>query len=98
MYRVVHGWPMLGGVPVPTFLVLMLIGIVGVFAASMLSGVTAAGFVVVLDGAAWAGLAWLFRQDQVAVPLFFVHRRIRLRAVMSSYSPSLASILVNEDP
>jgi hypothetical protein len=97
MYRVVHGWPMLGGIPVPLFLVLMLVGIVGIFAASMFSGVTAAGIVVVADGAVWIGLAWLFRQDQVSVPLFFVQRRMRERAVMSSYCPSWATIVVKED-
>jgi hypothetical protein len=96
MYKVVHGWPMLAGVPVPAFLILMLAGVVGVFGVSMLGGLTGAGVVVVTAAASWGALAWLFGQDQVAVPLFFVKRRARLRPIISSYSPSWSGVDVDE--
>ena len=50
MYRVVHGWPMLAGLPVPLFLLVMLAGIVGVFGASMFGGLTAVALVVAGSG------------------------------------------------
>ena len=100
MYRVVHTWPMLAGVPIPLFLGIMLAGILAVFGASMLAGLTAAAIAVFLIAAAWAGTAWLFRQDQVSVPLFFV--RLRTRAVLgptiTSYNPSWTRVTVDSDP
>ena len=94
MYRVAHRWPVLAGVPVPLFLALMLAGIVGVFGASMFAGLTAAGMVALGAALGWAGLAWLFRQDQVAAPLFFVRRRAPLKTVISSYTPSWNRLLI----
>jgi hypothetical protein len=98
MYRVVHGWPLLAGIPVPLFLVIMLAGILGVFGGSMFGGLTVVAFVVLGTALFWGGLTWLFRQDQVAVPLFFVRRRALLGTVISSYNPTWAGVDLQEEP
>jgi hypothetical protein len=98
MYRVVHGWPMIGGLPAPLFLAMMAYAILGSFGASMISGLTAVGVVVLSVATSWLGLGWLFRQDQAALPLFFVKRRTRLKKIISSFNPSwIALVLAEED-
>jgi hypothetical protein len=97
MYRVVHGWPMIGGLPAPLFLLMMTFAILGSFGASMLIGLTAVGVVVLVVATSWLGLVWLFRQDQAAVPLFFVKRRTRLRGIISSFNPSWIRLVLGEE-
>jgi hypothetical protein len=97
MYRLVHGWPMLAGIPVPLFLLVMLVGILVVFGASMFGGLTAVGLAVSATVLSWAGLALLFRQDQVAATLFLVRRRIRMGAVIASFNPSWVRVVLEEE-
>ena len=98
LYRVVHGWPMLAGLPVPLFLLLMVCGIFGAFGARLMGGgLTLVAIVVGVVGGLWLGLSWLMRQDQVSVPLFFVRRRTALRSVISSYSPSWTRMGLDEE-
>jgi hypothetical protein len=97
MYRVVHGWPMIGGLPAPLFLAMMAFAIVGSFGASMLSGLTAVGAVVLSVAASWLGLGWAFRQDQVALPLLIVKRRTRLKEIISSFNPSWIALVLSEE-
>jgi hypothetical protein len=97
MYRVVHGWPMLVGIPIPSFLLLMLVGIVGVFGASMFGGLITVGLVTLSVVLSWLGLALVFRQDQVTLPLFLVTRRARLGRIISSFNPSWVQVVFEEE-
>ena len=97
MYRTVHGWPMLLGVPIPAFLLLTLAGIVGVFAASMLGGLITVGLVAVGAVLSWLSLALVFRQDQVTFPLTVVARRARLGTIIASFNPSWVRVVVREE-
>jgi hypothetical protein len=98
MYRVVHGWPMLAGLPIPLFLLVMLAGILGVFGASMFGGLTAVALAVAGAFLWWGGLTLLFRQDQAAAALLLLRRRARLAGVIASFSPSWVRMVIGEEP
>lgn len=98
LYRVVHGWPMLAGLPVPLFLLLVVCGIFGAFGVRLMGGgITVVAFVILGVGGLWLGLSWLMRQDQTSAPLFLVRLRATLRPVISSYSPSRTRVRLVEE-
>jgi hypothetical protein len=87
---------MLAGVPAHLVLVLLGVGCVGGFGLMYVSpilGFAAVGGAVV----AWVGLAFVFQQDRVAVPLFLLRRWYRFPGVISSYTRSYARVLVVEE-
>jgi hypothetical protein len=96
IYRHLHGSPMLAGLPAHLVLVLLGLGCVGgfgVMTASTGAGVVAVGLVVV----AWVVLAFIFKQDRVAVPLFLLRIRRRFPAVISSFTRGYARVVLVED-
>jgi hypothetical protein len=97
LYRVVHGWPMIAGLPFPLFLATMLLVIVGTFAAQIIWGLTAVAISVCVTAVWFAGAGWVFAQDRVVLPLFFIRWRSPLKAVISSYNPSWFVVVVEED-
>jgi hypothetical protein len=95
MYRVLHGSPMLAGVPAHLVLVLLAaacLGGFGLMTFSTVLGFVALGVVVV----AWAALAFTFGQDPVAVSLFLLRAWHRFPPVVSSYTRSYARVLLEE--
>ena len=97
LYRVVHGWPMLLGLPAPLFLGLTMTGVTAILGGSTLGGLAMAGVATLVVGATWATLAWLFGQDRVALPLALVKRRVALKPVLSSYSPARTRVVLDVD-
>jgi hypothetical protein len=68
----------------------------GGFGLMMMSSV--AGFTLLLGVVAtWVCLAFTFRQDRVAIPLFLLRRRHRFPAVISSFTRSYARVLVEDE-
>lgn len=87
IYRSLHGAPMLAGVPVHYALVLVGAAVVvgvGLIPVSKLLGLVVITAVLLT----WAGLAMVFAQDRVQVPLFFLRLRHRFTGRITSYSRS----------
>jgi hypothetical protein len=99
LYRVVHRWPQLAGVPIPLFLALMMGTLMSVFAVSLVtgSGLGSAVPVALIGLLVWAGLAWLFQKDQVALPLALLRYRAPLRSVISSYRVSVGAVVIDDE-
>jgi len=96
IYRHLHGSPMLAGLPVQLVLVLLCLGCVGgfgVMTASTAAGIVAVGVVM----AAWAVLAFIFKHDRVAVPLFLLRLRHRFPGVIASYTRGPARVVLVEE-
>ena len=97
IYRHLHGAPMLLGLPAHFVLVLLALGCIGGF--GVMTASTGAGIVVVgLVIACWVGLAFIFKQDRVSVPLLLLRLRHRFPAVISSFTRGYARVLLEEDP
>lgn len=95
LYRLLHGAPMLGGVPVHYALALLGLVFVGGFGGMLVSdfvGAVAAIAVVI----AWGVLTFIYRLDRVAVPLFALRLRYRFPSVVSSFTPSGRKVFVRE--
>jgi hypothetical protein len=98
LYRVVHRWPMLGGLPVPLFLLLTSGSLMSGFGVSLMGGgLGGVGLVVLVAGSLWAILLLLFQKDQVVLPLFVVRRRAPLCHVITSFRPSWSRVVYEED-
>jgi hypothetical protein len=86
---------MLAGVPVHYALVLVGLAVVvgvGLIAVSKTLGLLVITAVLL----AWAGLAMVFAQDRVQVPLFFLRLRYRFAARINSYRPSYQILRIDE--
>jgi hypothetical protein len=84
---------MLAGVPVHYALVLVGLAVVlgvGLVPVSKLLGFGVMALVLFV----WGGLSLVFAQDRVQVPLFFLRRRYRFAARITSFSPSYQSVRV----
>ncbi len=95
IYRLLHGAPMLAGVP--AHYLLALLGVATVFGLGGLSvskpiGLVVLGVVVV----AWMGLAFVHGQDRARVPLMFLRLRYRFARRLESYAPSGIKVRVEE--
>ncbi len=95
IYRLLHGAPMLGGVP--AHYVLVLLGMATVFGLGAMSVSKMVGVVVLcLVAVTWMALAFVFGQDRARVPLMLLRLRYRFARRIDSYSPSGVSVRVEE--
>jgi hypothetical protein len=95
IYRLLHGAPMLAGIP--AHYVLILLGVATVFGLGVMSISKMFGLVVLcLVGATWMGLAFIFGQDRARVPLMLLRLRYRFAKKLDSYSPSGVSVRIDE--
>ncbi len=96
IYRLLHGAPMLAGVPAHHLLVLL--GVATVFGLGGLSVSKALGLVV-LGGVliAWMGLAFVYGQDRARVPLMVLRLRYRFARRFESYGPSRLEVRIEEE-
>jgi hypothetical protein len=93
IYRLLHGAPMLGGIP--AHYVLVLLGVATVFGLGAMSVSKMVGIVVLcLVGLTWMALAFVYGQDRARVPLMLLRRRYRFVRRIDSYSPSGISIRI----
>lgn len=96
IYRLLHGAPMLAGIP--AHYVLVLLGIATVFGLGAMSVSKMIGIVVLgLVGMTWMGLAFVFGQDRARVPLMLLRLRYRFARRLDSYSPSGVTVRIEED-
>jgi hypothetical protein len=96
LLRLIHGAPIIAGVPVHYCLLLVGFGAVGVPVTMAINTVLAFATTLTVLGA-WGGLAFIYRQDRVAVPLFLLGLRCRFHPVISSYSRSHQRVVLLED-
>jgi hypothetical protein len=93
IYRLLHGAPMLGGIP--AHYVLVLLGVATVFGLGAMSVSKTVGIVVLgVVGVTWMALAFVFGQDRARVPLMLLRLRYRFARRIDSYSPSGVSVRV----
>src|SRR4051812_37664041 len=97
IYRHLHGSPMLVGIPVQLVLVLLGLGCLGGFGGMSFSKPLGISVLVAVI-ATWIAVAFAFRQDRAAVPLFFLRLVRRFPPVTSSFTRSyLRVLLVDEE-
>jgi hypothetical protein len=97
LYREIHGWPRLLGVPAHLAMGLLTGGMLGSFLSGLIGGDLLVGSVVLTTVLLWLLLAWLSARDQTLVPLFLVKRlRIALPRSLTSYSPSKTAVVIAE--
>ncbi len=95
MYRLLHGAPMLAGVPAHYVLILMGIGTVcglGSMSFDKTVGLVVVGLVIL----AWVGLAFVHGQDRARVPLMVLKALYRFPRRITSYSPDWPVVRVEE--
>ncbi len=95
IYRLLHGAPMLAGVPAHYLLVLL--GVATVFGLGGMSvsktiGLAVFAFVVV----AWMGLAFVHGQDRTRVVLMVLRLRYPFPRCLDSYAPSEVRVYVDD--
>jgi hypothetical protein len=96
IYRLLHGAPMLAGVP--AHYVLVLLGVATVFGLGGMSVSKTAGLVVLgLVVVGWMVLAFVYGQDRARVPLMLLRIRYRFARRLESYSPSGLRVRVEEE-
>ncbi|MGD0839320.1 MAG: VirB3 family type IV secretion system protein [Polyangia bacterium] len=96
IYHLLHGAPMLGGIP--AHYVLVLLGVATVFGLGAMSvskavGIAVLGAIVV----AWMALAFVYGQDRARVPLMLLQLRYRFARRLDSYSPSRVRARIEEE-
>jgi hypothetical protein len=93
LYRIVHGWPMVFGVPVPVFFLGFLAAIVSTSLASMVGGSSwiLPGFLAVLFAGLWIAVLATYRLDPAEVGAAVVRWRGELPEVVESFSPESAA-------
>jgi hypothetical protein len=84
IYRLLHGAPMLAGIP--AHYVLVLLGVATVFGLGVMS----------ISKMFALGLAFIFGQDRARVPLMLLRLRYRFAKKLDSYSPSGISVRIDE--
>lgn len=96
VYRLLHGAPMLAGIP--AHYVLVLLGVATVFGLGAMSISKTVGLVVLgLVGFAWMSLAFVYGQDRTRVPLMLLRLRYRFARRLDSYSPSEMKVRIDEE-
>ncbi len=96
IYRLLHGAPMLGGIP--AHYVLVLLGVATVFGLGAMSVSKMVGIVVLcLVGLTWMALAFVYGQDRARVSLMLLRLRYRFARRIDSYSPSGLSVQIEGD-
>ncbi|MGD0835096.1 MAG: hypothetical protein ABSB49_00455 [Polyangia bacterium] len=96
IYRLLHGAPMLAGVPVPGLLALLAVATVfglGAMPISRLAGL----LVLALVGCAWVGLAFVYARDKTRVALLLLRLRHPWSRRLDGYSPSQLAVRFAED-
>ena len=87
IYRLLHGAPMLGGIP--AHYVLVLLGVATVFGLGTMSVSKMVGIVVLcLVGLTWMALAFVYGQDRARVPLMLLRLRYNFAKRIGSFSAS----------
>lgn len=95
IYRLLHGAPMLAGVPAHH--VLVLLGVGTVFGLGGMSVSKTLGLVVLsLVLLAWMVLAFIHGQDRARVPLMLLRLRWRFARRLESYSPSGVTVRLED--
>lgn len=98
LYRLLHGSPMLAGIPVTYLLGLLGAGVaggVGAMAVSRLVGLL--GLMVL--AAVWGVLGLVFARDRVVVPLLLLRLVHRFPSAISSYAPAYLQVrVVGDEP
>lgn len=95
IYRLLHGAPMLAGVPAHHLL--LLLGVATVFGLGGLSVSKTAGLVVLAAVVvAWTALAFVYGHDRTRVPLLLLRLRHRFPSRLESYGPSNITVRVEE--
>jgi len=93
IYRLLHGAPMLGGIP--AHYVLVLLGVATLFGLGAMSVSKMVGIVVLsLVGMTWMALAFVYGQDRARVPLMLLRLRYHFARRIDSYSPSGVSVQI----
>lgn len=96
VYRLLHGAPMLGGIPAHYLLVLL--GVATVFGLEAMSVSKMVGIVVLcLVGLTWMALAFVYGQDRARVPLMLLRLRYRFARRIDSYGPSGVGLQIGGD-
>lgn len=96
IYRMLHGAPMLFGIP--AHYVLVLFGVATVFGLGGMSQSKTVGIsVLCVVGTTWLGLAFICGQDRARVPVMLLKLRYRFAKKLDSYSPSGVSVRLDED-
>ena len=96
IYRLLHGAPMLGGIP--AHYVLVLLGVATVFGLGAMSVSKMVGIVVLcLVGLTWMALAFVYGQDRARVPLMLLRLRYRFARRIDSYNPSGVGLQIEGD-
>ena len=92
IYRLLHGAPMLAGIPAHYVLVLMgigtLFGLGGMIVSKLL--------VVAGVGAAWMVLALVYGQDRTRVPVLLLQLRYRFCRHVTSFCPQYLRVRLEE--
>ena len=96
IYRMLHGAPMLFGIP--AHYVLVLFGVATVFGLGGMSVSKTVGIsVLCVVGAAWLGLAFVCGQDRARVPLMLLRLRYKFAKRLDSYSGSGVTVRIEEE-
>jgi uncharacterized membrane protein YtjA (UPF0391 family) len=96
IYRLLHGAPMLGGVP--AHYVILLLGVAAVFGLGGMSVHKATGVAILcMVGLTWLVLAFIYGQDRVRVPLMLLRLLHRFARRTDSYSPGQIRIRIEEE-
>ncbi len=95
IYRLLHGAPMLAGVPAHYLLVLL--GVATVFGLGGMSVSKTIGLVVLaLVVVAWMGLAFVYGQDRTRVVVMILRLRYPFACCLDSYAPSGVRVHVDD--
>ena len=95
IYRLLHGAPMLAGVPAHQLLIMLGVATVfglGGLSVSKTAGLVVLGFVVV----SWMGLAFVYGQDRTRVVLMVLRLRYPFARCLDSYAPSGVRVDVDD--
>jgi hypothetical protein len=95
IYRLLHGAPMLAGIPAHYVLILMGIGTVFGLGGMIVSKLV--GLLVVAGvGAAWMVLALVYGQDRTRVPVLLLQLRYRFCRHVTSFCPQYLRVRLEE--
>jgi uncharacterized membrane protein YtjA (UPF0391 family) len=96
IYRLLHGAPMLGGIPAHH--VIVLLGVASVFGLGGMSVHKATGVAILcVVGLTWLVLAFIYGQDRARVPVVLLRLLYRFARRTDSYSPSKIRVRIEEE-
>lgn len=96
IYRLLHGAPMLGGIPAHHVLILLAAATVfglGSMSISKMMGIVVLGVV----GTVWMALAFVYGQDRTRMSVMLLRIRYRFPARIESYSPGPVTVRLEEE-